>query len=390
MSHEPIPEYLLAWARTGGPAKVFQAARVRLERRRLGPRAVIDIELSVDERRDVGRMLPAGWAASAEAVSVKTLRAELQRHGCTLEDLVVAASGPLRDLPAERASREAAIAIELRTALQLLGEQLGGVPADAEAIVEQALRRWVIRRSPAIERARAVAAIIAALPTQTDPLLLSVFAAQVARDAHALDNSRPLGRAVARFLAIRAVVRQVGAGEASRALLGFSDPVKSADGWRAAWAEGGIACDAVSSQVLVLNLPLVGDAAAVRLAQAAQGEPLWLTLRSLSGTIGLANAGEVFVCENPSVVEAAADRLGSCSAPLVCTFGRPGLAALRLLDLISPAASLRVRADGDRTGWSIVDGLIQRFPAAQRWRMPEGFTCYEEEVLQQLVDDLGP
>jgi len=87
-------------------------------------------------------------------------------------------------------------------------------------------------------------------------------------------------------------------------------------------------------------------------------------------------------------VEASADRLGSESAPLVCTFGRPGLAALRLLDALYPSATLRVRADGDAIGWNIIGGLIDRFPDAGRWRMPDGFAAFEEEILDDLIHDL--
>lgn len=127
---------------------------------------------------------------------------------------------------------------------------------------------------------------------------------------------------------------------------------------------------------------------AVRLCRAAPGEPVWLTLRSLAGRLALARPGAVFVCENPSVVEAAADRLGSASAPLVCTFGRPGLAALRLLDALHPSATLRVRADGDVAGRSIVASLLDRYPAAERWRFPDGFSVFEEEILEELISDL--
>ena len=114
-----------------------------------------------------------------------------------------------------------------------------------------------------------------------------------------------------------------------------------------------------------------------------------LTLRSLTGTLSLAGRGDVFVCENPSVVEAAADRLGSASAPLVCTFGRPGVAALRLLQALAPSVQLRLRADGDRAGWSIVNGLLNRFDRAERWRMPDGFAGFEEEILGAHLDDLS-
>ena len=86
--------------------------------------------------------------------------------------------------------------------------------------------------------------------------------------------------------------------------------------WAAAWAGAGVICDAVSAQVLVLNLPLTGNAPAVRLCHAAPGEPVWLTLRSFRGDWELAGGAEVFVCENPTVLEAAADRHGAASWPL--------------------------------------------------------------------------
>lgn len=71
---------------------------------------------------------------------------------------------------------------------------------------------------------------------------------------------------------------------------------------------------AISSQVLVLNLPLVGMRWPSGSVGAAPGEPIWLTLRSLTGELALARPSGVFVCENPSIVEAAADRLGQASA----------------------------------------------------------------------------
>lgn len=79
-----------------------------------------------------------------------------------------------------------------------------------------------------------------------------------------------------------------------------------------------------------MNLRLRGDAACVRLTEAAGPEPLWLTWRSLSGTFRTEDP-EVFVCENPSVIIASADELGTQGLPLVCTNGRPSAAAMRLM-----------------------------------------------------------
>jgi uncharacterized protein (TIGR02679 family) len=158
-------------------------------------------------------------------------------------------------------------------------------------------------------------------------------------------------------------------------MTGWVDADDSAEAWRTAWAGGGVACDAVSFQVLTLNLDLAGDAAAVRLCRAAAGEPVWLTLRSLAGRLALARPGDVFVCENPSSLETAADRLGDRSAPLICTFGRPSLAAIRLLQTIAGRATLHVRADGDPAGWGIVATLSAAVPSATRWRMPPDTTA---------------
>lgn len=389
MTGASVPDYLLEWAKRRGPAEVLRVARERIERHRLGPRSVITVDLTEAERREVGQLLKAGWAASRDPVPTRVLRQELQSHGCTLEELLVATTGPLRDVPAEEAGRRADAALERRAGLDRLVALLGTVPVEAQRVVEAALVRWVIRRRPPLERADAVAEVLAALPGADEPVLLSVLAARVAKDAHALDKSRPLGRAVARFLALRATIEPaISVAGLEVAMAGFVDPVRSGEGWRAAWSAGGVACDAISSQVLVLNLPLAGDAPAVRLCRAAPGEPVWLTLRSLTGRLALARPGAVFVCENPSVVEAAADRLGSASAPLVCTFGRPGLAALRLLDALHPSATLRVRADGDVAGRSIVASLLDRYPAAERWRFPDGFSVFEEEILEELISDL--
>ena len=136
-------------------------------------------------------------------------------------------------------------------------------------------------------------------------------------------------------------------------------------------------------------------------------------------------APQVHVCENPAVVAAAADMLGSDCAPLVCTEGIPSTAALELLDRIcSGGASLRVQCDFDWGGLRIGNLLHQQFDAAP-WRLtgrqyrrllsgqrprtplrgtPEdaswdpglrpaleaaGLALFEEQLLDELLGDLG-
>jgi uncharacterized protein (TIGR02679 family) len=78
--------------------------------------------------------------------------------------------------------------------------------------------------------------------------------------------------------------------------------------------------------------------------------------------------GSVFVCENPAVLRAAAERLGPASAPLVCTEGRPSVAAATLLDrLVAGGAVLHPRADFDWPGLAIGGALLAR-PGTRPWR----------------------
>ena len=73
---------------------------------------------------------------------------------------------------------------------------------------------------------------------------------------------------------------------------------------------------------------------------------------------------------------------------MVCTFGLPSQAAWELLTGLGDVRC-HVRADGDAVGWRIVNQLRDRLPGALTWRMPEGCTAYEEELLEDLLSDLG-
>lgn len=382
-----VPSFLIDWAHEPGPRKVLDAARARLEFGRLGPRSLLDPALTPAERTQVGRLMPPSWVLTDGAVPTRELRNGLATHGVRLEDLLVSLDGPLRDLSVERkAARDAAAAdragglARLRALLQGESSTIVAASARAAGVTEEAmdaaLTRWVLRRAPAGERADAVTHVVRSLPNGGE-VGLPVLAARLFGDAHALDRAAPLGRAVARFLALRSGTSE------------FTDPLESPDGWRAAWATGGVTCDAVSSQVLVLNLPLVGDAPAVAWCSATPGEPTWLTLRALHGGFALATPQDVFVCENPSIVEAAATAFGAHTRPLVCTFGRPSAALWMLLRGLVPEARLHVRADGDTIGWSIVNSMRTAFPESVAWRMPKSQTTYEEELLDELLEDLS-
>jgi uncharacterized protein (TIGR02679 family) len=77
----------------------------------------------------------------------------------------------------------------------------------------------------------------------------------------------------------------------------------------------------------------------------------------------------VYVCENPSIVEAAADALGGRAAALVCVEGVPSTAALDLLrGFAAGGARLLAHADFDWAGLRIV-GQLSATVGATPWRM---------------------
>ncbi len=367
-----VPSFLLDWARRPGPRRVLAEARTRAEVGRLGPRVRLEVDLTPAERADVGQMLKASWAASSEPVPVTVLRAALKSHGITLEELLIEIGGPLRDLRAERAAARSSRSSDREDGRALLAKL-------AESVDPAVVERCLVGAGSWAQRAEQIAAVIRHLDASPAQVRLGVVAARLFGDAHALDRSTGLGRAVARFAAGRVATLE----------RPYIDPVSDPAAWHEAWASVGVLCDGVSTQVLALNLPLVGDGPSTRLCAVA-GEPVWLTLRTLRQPFALADGTpEVFVCENPAIVEAAADAFGAASRPVVCTFGVPNLAATTLLSALAPSTTLRVRADGDAVGWSIVGRLLE-LPGAERWRMPDGFDAYEEQLLDDLLHDLRP
>jgi len=406
-----LPPRILEWAGRPGAQRLLAAAREKVEAG-TGRRGSLG-DLTDAERRDVRALLGVHWEASGRGATLGELRDALARHGVELEDLLVHAGGPLRDRPRERRERAASRADDTTAALEVLARALPRA-ASSEALRDD-VRAVLLRRClpPAgggarLARATDLVALLAVLPDvvlgaggeppasrtpdagPTEPVLLAVLAARCFGDAHALDQSRPLGRSAARLVALLGAIAEVDEGDPAPSL-SWVDPLGSAEQWRAAWAGIGVVCDSVSSQVLTLNLALEGTAPAVALTRAAAGEPLWLTARSLGGgTLApVESATEVFVCENPSVVEAAATRLGAASAPLVCTYGRPGLACLLLLRAYAAAGTrVRVRADGDSAGRDIVRTVRAEVPDAVLWRMDDSTEAYEEELLDDLIRDL--
>ena len=190
-------------------------------------------------------------------------------------------------------------------------------------------------------------------------VLLANLAAECAGDSHALDRGQPLAT-----LCLRAI-----------AVLHGIDGQRSANSRRKAWAAVGVIIDDLSAPVLIFNLRAAAGSALEQLLDLHrhQGQPAFLTYRQLQSS----NMFEpldpamrtVFICENPSIVSAAAREIGADCQPLVCTNGQPvSTVHLLLSQLRCAGAELRCHADFDWAGLRIVDQLVREH-AAIPWRM---------------------
>jgi uncharacterized protein (TIGR02679 family) len=361
---------LLQWAGLPGPTKVLAAARRRREAGHSMAGRPLRVALGGAERDQVGKLLGTTWVLSGQQVGAKMLATAIESLGTDLDVLLTETGGPLRDRPAERAAarRDA----DGERALAATALAAAGVPATA-------VTGWLARRGlpragsgQLLELAERCGQVWRKLPGSVgSTVLLTVLAADALGDPHALDKGSAVATGVLRLLGVEVAA--------------------TAQAWRAAWEEAGVVCDPVSSRVLVLNLILRGEAAACRLTAVAGPEPLWLTWRSLSGPFGC-DAPDVHVCENPSVLIAAADQLGADALPLVCTNGRPSAAVRRLLaTLAEGGATIHARADDDPAGRDIVAALRTTIPSLKLWRYPPAPVArprYEEQELPLLLQDL--
>lgn len=203
----------------------------------------------------------------------------------------------------------------------------------------------------------------------TEPRPLAAIAADTFGDAHALDAETPLGSLVV---------------DAVLALSGAAD-------LRSAWRSFGVDLDNVSSSALCFMIP--GGTGSILQAGCTRAEPLRITGRMLDRGLDLdiREGTMVSVCENPSIVMAAADRLGAACGPLVCVEGMPSSVTSRLLvQLRQQGANLRVHADFDFGGIAITNHVISRHNAAP-WLMSQGdYIAALEGASTTLDRSIGP
>jgi uncharacterized protein (TIGR02679 family) len=339
---------------------LVRRARDRLEAGRPLTGTVTLGGATMEQRRAVerltGRPPRSGTSLSVSLPEVDRVLRESGAAPGGLAEAVALLTGPLRDRNRDRTDTASAWA----TAFAPLDDTVAGRRELA------AWRGWldatgVVRRlAPSPDVALAlldqVAAVLRRLPSRGIPI--GRLAAECCGDAHALDDGRPAGTLV--MSAVRAL-----------AGLPFAAEV-SADSRRTAWASVGVHLDELSSLVLCLGMP--GDShttlGKVLALHRETGQPTVLTLRQLRCHHEALAAGPVRICENPVVIAAAADELGSYCPPLVCVGGQPSAAGWRLLDLLAAGgAEFRYHGDFDWGGIRIASAVRQRVGQAQsRWQ----------------------
>ena len=313
-------------------------------------------------QRDALERLTGRRPTSARSISVEAAELEriLVRAGIAedLDALVEALRGPVIDHAAAAAAdqqRWAAVHEQLHVDAVAVHPALSGWVEELAAT--GLLRRLGGDADTGAQLARQALEVLRRLPA--DGMPVSQLSATALGDSHALDDDTSLAT-----LVLRAI----------EAVTDLPRRDRSAAERRAVWARVGVLLDELSAPVLVAGLRPDGDRllATILRAHADAGEPCRVTLRMLvrhpADWCGLRDQ-QVLVCENPTMVAAVTDRLGSRTPPLVCTDGQPSGAVQTLLGQLSDAgAALAFHVDFDGGGIRIGNLLVDRFGAAP-WRM---------------------
>jgi uncharacterized protein (TIGR02679 family) len=301
----------------------------------------------------LGRRRPLRAHTTAR-VKLTELDEALCGFATPLEKWLAETSGRLVDRRHERAQAEAARA-ELWDEVEA---RAVAVRADLVSVVSDLRRTGLARRLAGdnerllLRQTLDVLETILRLDRAVD---IAVLAAQRLGDAKALNAGSAVGTLVLRALAV----------------IDGGSPPADEEARRELWEHHLVVCDSLSSTVLTLNLRLDTDDALGRSlnVSADAGEPRVLTLRELSRARGIFANRRVYICENPTVVSAAAEQTIQPEFALVCVEGWPSVAAHRLLRLAKDSgAELLYHGDFDWHGLRIADSILAAY-GAQPWRM---------------------
>jgi uncharacterized protein (TIGR02679 family) len=343
-----------------------ERARAELEAGRLIPAVISQTEPSENEREAANRLLATPGATGPVRVRSTDLELLLRDAGIA-DDLIsclVSLDGPIVNRAAQREADSAiwqSIFDEGETSLI----SLCALPHIRELLASGLLRRLSANQPNDARLLIRQAVSVLARVRAKRPMYLAELSALAIGDAHALDRDRALGRFVLR-------------------LSGWNGD-EGVLAWRTAWSSLKVLVDGVSASTLALNLRVLGKGRLARVCDSMQGEPMRFTTRQLECeeiSFPMQNR-TVFVCENPTVVAAAATELGARCPPIVCVDGwatTPSLLLLRRLE--QDGACLRYQGDGDWPGLAIAADL-RRHVRLISWRLTS-------EDLALVADRPGP
>ncbi|MGW0474163.1 TIGR02679 family protein [Streptomyces coeruleorubidus] len=363
--HPPAAE-ALAFLTRPGLTRLWTAARTRLERNGLQPAGSIRLEhLDAQEREALSLLLARPITGPTTTIRLPDLDTRLRTSAVgrglasTLEEL-----GP--SLTNRRAVRDAAAAERARvwSAAQTEVEvtSLSAQPWTARWLEEIRRGGTLARQDPNTAATVITQAVrtLAMLFPGTAPRSTAAtwgrgeLATRATGSAHGLDDGTLLSRLVLRGIALAHGVEFPADAPARRAL----------------WRTASVTPDEVSSTVLTYGLRPTGGTwreAALR-ERADHHMETHVTLRELRTLrLEMPPGTLVHVCENPHVVEAAADT--GRTAPMVCTSGSATTVVLTLLDaLAASGCTFAYHGDFDWPGIALANRIMHRY-GAESWRM---------------------
>ncbi|GAA2463374.1 TIGR02679 family protein [Streptomyces macrosporus] len=358
----PLPDATRDWLAGPGLVRLWETARKRLEGN--GVQATGSLRLTglgPQERTELSLLLGRPITGPAVTVRLDALDTRLRTSaaGLGLRDVLQEIGPPLTDRRAVRAdarARRGQVWSSLASSL------------DASPLADQEwARQWYdgLRRAgvpkgvtpeTAVRTLRQAVHVLTLLlgPGRTDARGRGELAAEVTGSAHGLDDGTWLARLVQRGIALAHATEFPG----------------DAAGRRALWRLASVTPDEVSSTVLTYGLHPEGEGWRERSLRerSLHHAETHLTLRDLHALRLSLPAGTLIrICENPRVVEAAAD--AACSQPLVCTSGSAATVVLTLLDaLAATGCRFAYHGDFDWPGITLANRIIHRY-GARPWRM---------------------
>ncbi|WP_409055596.1 TIGR02679 family protein [Streptomyces sp. SYP-A7185] len=377
-----LPAATRDWLTGPGLTRLWQGVRKRLESN--GVQATGSLRLTAmnaQERNDLSLLLGKPLTSAAVTIRLDVLDARLRASAAglglrqTLEEL----GPPLTDRRAARAD----VATRREQVWSSLASSLDASPLADQEWPRQwydLLRRAGVPRGVTPEAAiwtlqQAIQVLTALLGPEgherNGTRGRGELAAMTTGSAHGLDDGTWLARLVQRGVALAHGTE-------------FPD---DAAGRRALWRLVSVTPDEVSSTVLTYGLRPDGEGWRERALRerADHHAEVHVTPRDLHGLRPQLPAGTlIHICENPRVVEAAAD--AACVQPLVCTSGSAATVVFTLLDaLAATGCRFAYHGDFDWPGIALANRVIRRYEALP-WRL--GTADYERLAARSQAEGI--